>query len=390
VKKRLFIGSAVLAFVVACSALVILLRKEPGYQGKSIKSWALQALAPQQEARQEAIAAFQQMGPKAVPQLAKLLERKDSLLRRTAWSLALNLPSGPRQRMVKKLQPLEAERVHIAAALSLESFGPEAEKAVPALARVLVRDKALVRGYAASALGRIGGPAIPELLAAMSNKDTNVAYAAASGLEQAGTNALAAAPGLMMFFSSNDELRRNLATGLLPKLGPRVLPFLKEAAANPDPSMRMRVAGLFPLVHAPREQIVPPLLLMLKDKDAGCREKAVAALGFFQLPNRTILEGLLAATNDPKTSVRVAAIKTLGKPSLDTAHVVCVLSECLNDESPAIRTEAARSLGSLGPAAQSALPDLIRLGGANQDLVSLAARDAAAKIDRGKGANGQH
>ena len=380
-KKRLFIGSAVLALVVACAVLVMLLRKEPGYQGKSIKYWALQALAPQPEARQEAIAAFQQMGPKAVPQLARLLEAKDSLSRRIAWSLALNLRTGPRQKIIKKLPPLEADRVRLAAAISLGAFGPKAEPAVPALVNVLVRDKGPARGYAASTLGGIGGSAIPELLAAMGNKDPKVACAAATGLEQAGTNALAAAPGLMKFFLSNDELRRTLAAGVLPKLGPGVLPFLVEAAESPDPVTRVRAAGLFPLVRAPRDQTVPPLLRMLADDDPACREKAVAALGFFQLPNRAILEGLLAATHDPTSSVRLAAIKALAKPSYDLPRVVCRLSECLNDESPVIRSEAARSLGLIGPPAQSALPDLIRLAEDKQDLVGLSAREAAARID---------
>jgi hypothetical protein len=98
VKRSLLIGLAVIG--VAVLAGIPVFRWSPGsaqYQGKAVRAWAAQLYSPSPPAREEAGAALKSMEPRAVPELIQMLQAKDSVFRKVAWSIPKILPARLRR-----------------------------------------------------------------------------------------------------------------------------------------------------------------------------------------------------------------------------------------------------------------------------------------------------
>src|SRR5437762_754037 len=173
--------------IVAAGVLAVLLlsRNRPQslvYQSKSIKDWVRQSYAADQHSREQAAAAFQKLGSNAVPGLISLLAARDSFLRRQIWALGPRLPKPLRLILLRLVKAPDAASIRSAAARSLAAIGPDAQTAVPALAQALHSGEVNLRWDAAGALSYIGKPALPELAAALADKDPTVRRAAAFAL----------------------------------------------------------------------------------------------------------------------------------------------------------------------------------------------------------------
>ncbi|MBV8881424.1 MAG: HEAT repeat domain-containing protein, partial [Planctomycetaceae bacterium] len=120
---------------------------------------------------------------------------------------------------------------------------------------------------------------------------------------------------------------------------------------------------------------VPPLLPLLRDRDALARAAAAEDLGQIGTAAASALPSLAAAIKDPDARVRVAAAAAslLIDPKSDALPV---LTAALRDPAPAVRRAAARALAGLGPVAAPAAASLSDLLGDKDPDVRWAGADA--------------
>lgn len=91
---------------------------------------------------------------------------------------------------------------------------------------------------AADALGRIGPPAVPQLIQALRNRDPLVRKEAAQVLARMGSDAREAVPDLMRLLDDEDETIRKTAARTLGRIGPDAapaVPALMRTLLQPNP-----------------------------------------------------------------------------------------------------------------------------------------------------------
>ena len=217
--------------------------------------------------------------------------------------------------------------VRAAAAESLGRLSEYARDAVPALVETFKDKKAdrFVRGYAAFAIGRIGGSdareAVPALGEALTDKDTP------------------------------EAVRRSAATAL---------GALKANGA----------AGAAALGQA------------LKDTNVDVRRAAATSLGQIGAEARTALAALKEAAKDQDKFVRAQVLHVLGTMTQDVTEVLRVLTDATQDQVLEVRLAAIEALGNLGPDAKAALPVLRGFKNDSQPTIREAAVEAIKKIEK--------
>ena len=150
------------AFVVAALSGVVCYvarQREPVYHGKSVSAWLRQfqqvksdpeRVVPRLEISQsEELTAIRLMGTNALPTLLRLVQDRDSSLRRKVLDLLVKL-------RVVEWRPESATVHHTMALDGFTALGPIAKPAVPALITSLNDSDAEVRRWAASCLGVVG------------------------------------------------------------------------------------------------------------------------------------------------------------------------------------------------------------------------------------------
>jgi HEAT repeat protein len=388
VKKRWWIVLAALGGVGVLGGIVLVTwgPEVRSYHGKSIKAWALQ-LGASPRSRAEATEAFKALGTNAVPGLVRLLQTRDSLWRQATWRLAPRLPAKARQAIIQNMRA--AVMIRTAAARSLRVIGPEAQAAVPALARALREDEAQLRWEAAGALGAIGGPARAELVAALTNKDPNVRRAAAYGLGESIPPEPATVEALLRALGDQEVSVRAMAASSVSALGTNALAWVMESFRRGDVQARQSAARAFGALRSARDVTVPALVEMSQDKNPASRLVAIQTLAGLGLPNRQMIEAYKSLLKDPAEEVRLAAVLALSTGRFHAKTVLPALTECLGDDSPKVREGAARALGAIGAGAKPALPELARLAQDKEEPVRAAAKEAAARIESMEAAKAQ-
>ncbi len=217
--------------------------------------------------------------------------------------------------------------VRAAAAESLGRLSEYARDALPELLEAFKDKKAdrFVRGYAAFAIGRVGGSgardAVPALAEALTDKDTP------------------------------EAVRRSAATAI---------GALKEDGA----------AGAMALGQA------------LKDPNVDVRRAAATALGQIGADARTALAALKDAAKDQDKFVRAQSLHVLGTMTQDANDVLRVLTDATQDQVLEVRLAAIEALGNLGPDAKAALPVLRGFKNDSQTAIRDAAVEALRKIEK--------
>jgi HEAT repeat protein len=117
---------------------------------------------------------------------------------------------------------------------------------------------------------------------------------------------------------------------------------------------------------------VPALVAAFQDRNSSVRRVAAEAIGRMLLSEQVEQEsapGLAKLLSDPDDSVRSAAISTLEKMGSDAKAAIPGLTLALRHPKPPLdpigdlgfKALAARLLGEMGPEANGAVPDLLRL-----------------------------
>ena len=311
-KRRRLIGLAVLG-VCLLAGVVVVRRgmRDPLYQGKTIKTWALQIIASDAETHARSVALFRTMGTNAVPGLIRLLESRDPMWCKALWRATMNLSPKLRVRLLRHTRGAEQELDHQAAARALQLIGPDAKAAVPALARVLHGQERVARWDAAYALASIGKDAVPALVAALNDQDPEARTAAITALLHIGPGAEAAIPALFARLQDDNPGVRLQASEALSAIGPAAGQVLIHAIERERGIVQQRAAKVLMSMMFARRAAEPALLKMASDEDPLSRAQAIETLAGLHLSDARVKATITAALNDPAPEVRTAATQAL-------------------------------------------------------------------------------
>lgn len=211
---------------------------------------------------------------------------------------------------------------------------------------------------------------------------------------------------LLLLRESEDRAANGMAFNALGLMGPQALPAMRDAARDPNPKVRAKLAkafGYFPHVEA-----VPELQVLLNDSDLEVCYQAMWALGNLLIEydaspatreaacgtaaevleivrrrapvrdrrakrdlhgvaavvlgrfGEPAVPALVEALGDPKLR-RVAAYALTRMDQGETKAAVAALTPLLSDEDSMLRKHALNALGHAGPAGVSAHPALLQI-----------------------------
>jgi HEAT repeat protein len=215
-------------------------------------------------------------------------------------------------------------------------------RAVEVLVAALKNEAAPMREAAAEALGKIGDVrAVKPLIAALGDEDRCVRKAAAMALGMIG-DARAVTP-LISALSDEDHSIRGAAAIALGQIGDAraVVPLLETLK---DKEAWVRQATIWGLAKIGDARCVAPLIAALKDKRGDVRETAAEALGW--IGDVRAVEPLIAALADRR--VRRAVVQALGE--IGDTRAVSSLLVALEDQDSLVREAAVKALAKLGDA----------------------------------------
>lgn len=317
-KKRLSAGFAIVA--VSVVAVLILMRHSQRpltYQGKTVEEWSLQLyVSLEQTQRIAASAALKTMGSNAVPDVVRMLRKKDPFFRRQAWAWAPKLPMRFRKEILLKVKPPRAGLYHIAAMRAIEAIGRQAGPAIPDLATKLQGKELPECWEAGSALGYIGPQAMRVLMAGLQSAYPAVRQAALLGLKEIGPEAAQAVPAVIEKLGDPDEFVRGWAAQVLKSIGHLAIPRLLQTVENGTGEMRRGAAYALAGIYPSRRVASPALLKMMSDPEPASRAQAIETLRVIHASNEAVLRAMKSALQDSDADVRKAssnALAELGK-----------------------------------------------------------------------------
>ena len=374
--KRLLIGLGLFVAVLLAIFLLAGSRSSAGfYQGKSLETWARMAYAGDGGA----LEAFQAMGTNAVPQLIQLLQVRDSNFRRSAWIRFRKLPLSFR-RALPRIQGPDAPAIRGGAIRALGMLGPGARDAVPALGQVLCGSDHQARAEASAALARIGEPALSVLLEALANPSAEVRRAGVGALAQLGPEAQGAVPAVARLLLDSDESVRAAAAYALQAIGAPAAKTLGQAMEQGDDHARGAAVQALLAITRSLRQAEPGLVKMAQSDNPASRRQALEGLAAIHVPDNPTIQALTRGLSDPVLDVRLAAANGLANVTIRAQSAVPGLARCLEDPSPELRQAAARTLGYIGAPANAAVPELRTLLQDTNDAVRASAKEALGKI----------
>jgi HEAT repeat protein len=311
-------------------------------------------------------------------------------------------------------------QVHAMAALG--QIGPAAKSAVPVLAEGLHESSNdMLATQAAVALGRIGGPAVAELVIALEKGKPERAVVIARAIEQIGPDAKAAEPALVKQLKAAKEPRTEVIfVDALAALGPGAkgaVPDLVELAktraktpteihvlvglgkigtaaqdaapylagvmtdVNQLPHLRVHALTSLGQVAPSSKALADALPDMIKDAKWP-RPVVIATLantGPVNAEARTVLEQGLSAKD---AMTRVYAAQGLGKADPKDRAVVSVLIEALHEKDPIVRRNAAMAIGAVRPTDAAVARTLEKLASDPDPQVRQAAAAALKRLQK--------
>jgi HEAT repeat protein len=369
-------------------AILALTKLGPEAKG-AVPDLATMAKESKSPLRQQAVEALGAIGPEAkdsVPDLIDLLSDKEVFFRlaviRALGDIGMNAkPSIPR--LIEVLQEKSA------------SESKQRPKSDPPMF-VMVPGQS-VAGAVADALGKMGPAAkeaIPVLIAHLrQSKDGRREVMAALG--HMGPEAKAAVPLLTEELFAPVPLDGTTAANALGRIGSdakEAVPALEKATHAQHREVRAAAAAPLIRITGNSEKYVPVIVAVYRDNSVvglavSGKGLALDALEFggdsTLKPAFPILVETLEITDAPGWRIRAAEM--LAKIGTESAPAVPQLTAMLHtpktDWSRAqLCASAAKALGRIGPAAQAAAPDLLRVSQDDDEEVARIAADALSKI----------
>ena len=310
--KRKLVIASIVALVVAIAA-ILLVRDEQQFRltthnGKTVKEWAGELhLNYDPRTTNAATEAFVIMGSNAVPALRSLLNTREPMYERTFLQQARRIPVAARQYLFQKIKPGQTGQYRVGAARALGIIGAAASNALPEMLDALSETNSQISWVAAQNISALGPKAIDAVMMLVTNANPTLRHTAIYALGEARTNALPAAALLIRATMDTNPNVRASAFYSLSRIGRHALPLTAEmAATHPDADIR-NAAFRSLVVMLPPPGIVPQSLLVNSTNNAEMRRLAILSLGRSRLTNDHVLTLIQTALNDEDASVREAA-----------------------------------------------------------------------------------
>jgi HEAT repeat protein len=353
------------------------------YQGRTLHAWLIDLRGNDVEARLLASRVLRDVGPEAdgataalllcLKSHAQVIRDTDDLVVRARVAAAL-ARMGPKQVPVLAVAlGLEDAGLSFGAARALAALGPQAKPAAPHLARQLKSLSPRVRIVSALALYRIDKrpAAVAALRKELSGSGDDLAWAAWA-LEQCGPDAAPAVPELVAQLTNRSEFIRRYAFLALESIGqPAVAPLVK-ALDSKQPRQRVEAAEALGRIGPEAEAAVPALIGLTQTAPPGPRAAAARALGRIGSADRKTLDALQKSLRDSDAVVRREAALALQRLGPRAASLAAPLSEALRDSDRPTRRAAAAALARIGT---PAVKPLLALLNDSDDLIRRQALD---------------
>lgn len=263
---------------------------------------------------------------------------------------------------------LDKSATRLMSARMLESMGPVAETAVPALRQLLEGEyipHVSEAGY--EALEQIAPGSISEsvlYVQQLANPSEDVRDGAVDHLVDMGQEAIEAL--LHGLQRDNEDIRSGSGLALSRmeiEPSPAVISALIDALADQRGNVRLNtMCALSHFAEYVPPEATPMILQLLgADEDTRIRIYAVRVLGGMSEPSTETLSALFSAAYDEDPAVRLEAIRQVGALGSGVDEVVPILIDALHDERSRIQEAAADELIDIGPAAADAVPALIEM-----------------------------
>lgn len=227
-------------------------KSEPTYQGKTATAWLQEPLVPS-EGEGPTLRAFRSMGPRARPFLVKVLQKKDSMVKRIYNGLCHALPEA------------------------LQRWLPE------------VNSTAVIRARAAWVLGQLGDSSEHEvnaLIVALKASAQEVRISAIVALMRIRPKPSLVLPALITLLDGNDDRMRLKALRMLSGIGPEArpaTPVLERLLNDKHESIRLFAAEALLNIDQRHRSAVQTIIKLLGSTDSSIRRRAQSSLRRFSV-----------------------------------------------------------------------------------------------------------
>jgi HEAT repeat protein len=315
---------------------------EPKYKGSPLSLWVerYKNFVDADPERIEAADAIHTIGTNALPAAVRWLGASDSKFKLWLADLA------GKQSLIN-FTFHDASDYHERAETVFDLLGPEGIYAVPLLERLMDNLDSAER--AIPILCALGQDSLPALLRGLTNSNPAIRSATADGINEYAST----------YFWAGSR-------SLLPVLLPNDL--LLQMLNDPEPACRLLAArGLSEAAEyklIPPAQAVPLLIkAALHDPDADCWHQAAFALGEFGSAATNAVPSLftiLAGNTNLEAEGCVRVLDSLQSIGIEKPRLITAIARQLASSRPEVRIWAAHMLTGYGPAAQPAIPLLIK------------------------------
>jgi hypothetical protein len=334
------------------------LQKEPTYRGKPVSQWLTELSSTNANTLREAQAALREMGPAAAPWLAGELRKEDSAFRRVAARVGGYFPSTVRRVGHRFFRSDDNFMAKYNAVRALENIGTNGLAAIPELGKLLDGPNDVLSSVAASALAKMGSPAVPVLTNALNSQRFVARANACKALWEMGPPGAAAAPRLNAILTNEVGEILASASFALARIGPASTELLISNLDNTNARARywsayaLRVSSYLPTNGLPR------ILGLTKDSDPKIRKEGVALLGGFLVDFPEADAVLLNAIENEVPLVQVSALETASIRRRFVVDHLDIISDALNSPESQVRKQAAILLSRSGRFGASVVPAL--------------------------------
>jgi HEAT repeat protein len=374
----------------ACIALA-----EAGPKAKvAVPDLAKLVASKEPEMRMQAIITLGEIGPDAKPAVGSIIkalsDEQNSVRFAAAYSLGKIGDKSANAELKKQLDSKD-HLLMLTSAWALAKINPDDKARVEATAKLLVdsladKDK-FVREAAARGLFELHLPpdqVVPVLGDLLSDKDPVIRANVVEAFASLGEKAL---PRLIRALENDDT--QALAVEVIHRLGPKAkaaVPALILELKDPDADYRREVEFALASIGPDAKDAVPELINRLKDEEPKVRHTACYALGKIGPAAASAAPSLRDCMASDDAFMKVASVWALLKIQPEDkplqALAVPLLTKALQEtDRDLIRKEAAIALGAIGPGAKEAIPALEKIA-ADSDSAEVrdAAKQALAKI----------
>ncbi|MBM3997638.1 MAG: hypothetical protein FJ303_26340, partial [Planctomycetes bacterium] len=250
----------------------------------------------------------------------------------------------------------------------LQSLGDAEDHIVPACAELLKENTPSLRQAAVNLLGSQGTKALPHLIVALKDTDTNVKFSAVNAIQRIPGDIKEALPALVPLLKEGSNFQRRSVVLALGRVGEPAVPHLTTLLKDTDNFVIVAAITALQSMGPDAKKALPTLSdMVLQDSYLVARRNTVLAIAAIDAEKLTDVFAKVKKHND--IAVRTSAYQALafrfGKKGPVTAVpakiAVPLLIDATKDSAANVRLAGVQGLANLGPAAKDAAPAVMAL-----------------------------